>query len=101
MHRAAIESICGLRVQQGRVSLRPQLPSHWPRVSITVRREGRRHEFIVCSAEAARGMGLPLLAVGEWLSLDGLQADSVHVVMASAAAPADAGGSLAAANVTG
>ena len=52
MHRAAIESICGLRVRGGRISLSPRLPSHWPRIQMTLHRDGRVHELIVCAAWA-------------------------------------------------
>ena len=86
MHRAAVEAIIGLRVRGGRACLRPQLPSHWPRVVVTLRRDQRVHEFIVCAAgndasvvEARRQGALPL-AAGEWLVLSEAGSASRHVV---------------------
>jgi len=95
MHRAAIESIVGLEVNGERVRLRPHLPSHWPHVTITVRRDRRIHEFIVCAdsagtaLEAALARGARRLGVGAWLSLSDAPATSLHVVIVSTEARAD------------
>ena len=89
MHRAAVESICGLRVRGGAVCLTPQLPSHWPQVSLSLRRDGRRHEFIVCAADSvvqiavARARGALELRPGEWLLLADAGDASCHLVVAS------------------
>ncbi len=76
MHRAAVESICGLRLSDGRACVRPCLPSHWPQVRLRLRHSGREHLFIVCHpsageaiAAAQAGGALPL-AVGEWVALE-------------------------------
>jgi len=88
MHRAALESICGLRVRAGRVCLRPQLPNHWPQVTITLRHGGRVHSFIVCASWAAADIGRALasgarsLHAGDWLLLEAAGAASRHVVVA-------------------
>ncbi|MCQ9378936.1 GH36-type glycosyl hydrolase domain-containing protein [Methyloversatilis sp. XJ19-49] len=90
MHHAAIESICGLRVRQSRLCVVPRLPSHWPAVTLTVLRAGRRHEITVCAAGAladiarARAAGLLPLAVGEWLDLASAGEHSRHLVIAAA-----------------
>ena len=78
MHRAAVESICGLEVQGNRVRLSPLLPAHWPGIELTLRRNGRVHVFCVCRAGAqdkldqAGARGAVPLAAGEWLDLEAL-----------------------------
>ncbi len=87
MHRAAVGSICGLQVEGERVRLQPQLPGHWPAVTLTLRRHGRRHVFSVCAAQAAgeiarvAAAGAQPLAAGQWLALEGLGDDSHHLVV--------------------
>ena len=41
LYRAALESILGLRVRRGTVSLAPCVPSNWPSFEITLKLEGR------------------------------------------------------------
>ena len=90
MHRAAIESICGLQVRGNRVSFTPHLPSHWPSITLTLRRAGRVHEFILCAAEAAQPLaqakarGAVLWRANEWLSMDTFNSASCHVIVLSA-----------------
>jgi cyclic beta-1,2-glucan synthetase len=62
MHRAAVESICGLRVQNGRACVRPCLPSHWPEVRLHLRHGGREHLSIVCAASADAAIASALAA---------------------------------------
>ncbi|NMM86465.1 hypothetical protein B2J88_19210 [Rhodococcus sp. SRB_17] len=101
MHRAAVESICGLRVRPGQVGFVPRLPSHWPSVAVTLRRDGRVHEFIVCAASAtaelerARARGAFPLAEGAWLSLADTGGDSLHVVVARAPLPSPSAAAVA------
>ena len=89
MHRAAIESICGLRVRGGSINVAPRLPTHWPSITITLRREGRTHELIVCapwaSTEIARATtrGAVELHVGESLVLADAGESSCHLVVAT------------------
>ena len=96
LHRAAIQSICGLNVRGASVCIRPQLPSHWQTINVTLRRKGRTHEFIICSPTAEAQIALALargavrLPAGEWLSLAGSADASRHVVVAARAdAPAE------------
>ncbi len=92
MHRAAVESICGLQVRAGRVRLHPQLPSHWPGISVHWQRSGGSAlEFIVCRADAAelvaaRARATRELALGEWLDTAALspQAHSFLVLLPAA-----------------
>ena len=92
MHRAAIESICGLQLRNGRVCVKPQLPSHWPVITLHLRRDGHRHEFIVCAASAtadierAVARGAAPLRAGEWLELSA-GGKLLHLVIAGADAP--------------
>jgi cyclic beta-1,2-glucan synthetase len=100
MYRLALESICGLQWRSASLRLRPRLPTHWPSVTLTLRRpdaSGRRGQplrLTLCAASAvddiarALELGARRLAEGEWLSLD--EADAVGhcvVVCASARTP--------------
>ncbi len=94
MHRAAIESICGLRIRGGRISVTPRLPSHWARVQLTLRRDGRVHELIICAAwakadiEQASASGAVPLAESDWIVLAEAGEASRHVIVACATAHA-------------
>jgi len=73
MHRAVIEGLFGLRLKARQFSLRPCLPSHWPRAELTLSREGRQLRIVVLRSDAATarsaadGLGaLPLLP-GQWV----------------------------------
>jgi len=87
LHRAAIESLCGLCVRGKQASLTPRLPSHWPQVTLTLRRHGREHVFNVCAAWAdepiqqAKSQGASMLAPGEWLNLDEGDRRTTHLVI--------------------
>ncbi len=50
MHRAAIESMFGMRQHGEAVSFEPCLPSHWPRASLTLKRDGRSLRVIFARA---------------------------------------------------
>ncbi|WP_284616643.1 GH36-type glycosyl hydrolase domain-containing protein [Aquabacterium humicola] len=87
--RAAVESICGVIVANGRVRLAPCLPPHWPEAAVAVRDEaGRWHQFIVCNGDAALAAALARepqarrIAVGDTVELAALPAASVHVLLA-------------------
>ncbi|MDP3707561.1 MAG: glucoamylase family protein, partial [Polaromonas sp.] len=41
LYRAAMETLLGLAVQPGRLSLSPRLPAHWPAVEIRLKLQGR------------------------------------------------------------
>ncbi|MCE2947795.1 MAG: carbohydrate-binding protein [Betaproteobacteria bacterium] len=86
MHRAALESILGLRIDAEGLSVDPCLPSHWPRAGITLRRGGRVMRFTLLrvaagdAEAAARREGAHLLLAGERLRWPALPSDSHHVV---------------------
>ncbi|MDM7944300.1 MAG: glucoamylase family protein [Hydrogenophaga sp.] len=86
LHRAAIESILGLKMTAHDLCFTPCLPAHWPRAEITLVRDGRTMRFVLVrqSADAVRAswgrQGVGLLAVGEHLAWTALPAHSVFVV---------------------
>lgn len=88
MHRAAIESICGLQVREDRIRMVPCLPSHWQSIALTLRRHGREHEITVCSEGATADIeqtlarGALLLDEGAWLVLPEAGTSSHHLVIA-------------------
>ena len=53
LHRAAIESIFGLRQGAQELSFTPCLPTHWPRAELTLRRERQQMHFILLRAAPA------------------------------------------------
>jgi cyclic beta-1,2-glucan synthetase len=87
MHRAAVESICGLRVRNGRACISPCLPSHWPEMRLHLRHGGSEHLFIICtsSAEAAitsaLAAGAVRLGVDEWVNLTDDASGSGYLVI--------------------
>lgn len=89
MHRAATESICGLHVRGNLVCLCPRLPSHWPEITLTLRRQEREHVFIVCASGAegqiqrALDQGAHTCKEGKWIELDHARPNSLHLVISS------------------
>ncbi|MBP6251201.1 MAG: carbohydrate-binding protein [Rubrivivax sp.] len=90
MHRAAVESLFGLRLGAQHLSWRPCLPSHWPQAELTLRRDGRtmRFVFVRATAQAAHaavapaldGLTAPLLHPGEALAWPALAMHSAFVI---------------------
>jgi cyclic beta-1,2-glucan synthetase len=86
LHRAAIESIFGLRQGVRSLSLQPCLPSHWPRAELTLMRDGRRLHFILLRAPAATALavaavpGARLLLPGDMLQWRDAAAPGSYVV---------------------
>ena len=62
MHRAAIESIFGLRLDARELSFTPCLPSHWQEAELTLRRDGRGMRFILLRSAA----NAALAATAHW-----------------------------------
>jgi cyclic beta-1,2-glucan synthetase len=91
MHRAALESICGLERGPGKIRVHPHLPSHWPQVTLTLQHEGRDVVVVICQASAraemdqAKAAGATDLDVGAWLELEHGQR---HLVVQATSAPA-------------
>jgi cyclic beta-1,2-glucan synthetase len=65
MHRAAIESIFGLRLGCRELHFVPCLPSHWQQAELTLVREGRAMRFILYRASAPAA----LAATAKWDAL--------------------------------
>ncbi|HET7793548.1 MAG TPA: hypothetical protein VFL64_09190, partial [Rhizobacter sp.] len=86
LHRAAISSMLGLRLQADTLSFLPCLPSHWPQAELTLRRDGRSMRFVLmrvqerAAREAAASLGAQLLHPGEPLRWRELPPQSCHVV---------------------
>ena len=74
MHRAAIESLFGLRLEAQELHFLPCLPSAWPEAELTLRRDGRTLRFILLRAGASDALaatahqGARLLRPGERLA---------------------------------
>lgn len=86
LHRGAVESILGLRAQDGLVWFTPCLPLHWPRAELRLRRDGRCLHVVLLRADVAAaqaacaGLRARLLPVGERLRWGDLPAHSTVVV---------------------
>ena len=86
MHRAAIESILGLRQEAQTLRFVPCLPSHWPRAELTLVRSGRTMHFILLRATPADALALAgrpdarLLHPGEAVHWSGLLPDTCFVI---------------------
>ena len=66
LHRAALESICGLRWHGSRFSMRPCLPAAWPQIELRVRKGALGARIIVCrdADAAASAWGHTRITVG-------------------------------------
>ena len=86
MHRAAIESIFGLRQSARELCFMPCLPSHWQRAELTLRRDDRTMRFILMrsspaeAAKATSSLGAQLLAPGQSLHWTTLAPESCFVM---------------------
>jgi len=86
LHRAAIESIFGLRQEAQRLSFSPSLPSHWPSAELTLRRDGRSARFILLRATPAAALATAtqhqaqLLRPGEPVAWPAAEPDTTYVI---------------------
>jgi cyclic beta-1,2-glucan synthetase len=86
MHRAAIESIFGLRLGAQDLCFAPCLPSHWNQAELTLVRDGRSMRFILYRATTLAALaataqwGAKALRPGDTLKWLGLPADSCFVI---------------------
>ncbi|WP_422016956.1 GH36-type glycosyl hydrolase domain-containing protein [Roseateles sp.] len=70
--RAAVESLCGVRVADGVLGVQPCLPPHWPEARLMLVHQGRRVEVWLqrTAATAAAPAGYQPLQPGATLTLD-------------------------------
>ena len=86
MHRAAIESIFGLRQTAETFLFKPCLPSHWPQAELTLKRDGRVMRFIFVRGSEAEALAATakwsatLLRLGESLEWKQLTGASTFVI---------------------
>ncbi len=86
MHRAAIESIFGLRLGAQQLSFTPCLPSDWPRAELTLTRGTHSMRFILLRSSESGALtataqwGAQLLRPGEALHWPGLTPMSCFVI---------------------
>ncbi len=89
LHRAAIESIYGLKLSAETLSFTPCLPSDWPRAELTLKRDGRTMRFIFVrgsdaeALEATAKWNAAVLRAGqlvEWRKLEHGSVFVMHVV---------------------
>jgi cyclic beta-1,2-glucan synthetase len=86
LHRAALESILGLRLDAHELCFVPCLPSHWPEAEISLHRDGRSMRFVLVRAEPAEALarwaneGARILHVSERLRWRELPARSCFVI---------------------
>ena len=88
--RAGIESVCGVVEAQGRLTVTPCLPPHWPQARVTLRHGGGEVHVVVCQDTARWQPGdLPAdapvrgLRPGQAITLAGLPDQTVLLVPAS------------------
>ena len=86
LYRAGLETLLGLSVQPGRLSLSPRLPAHWPAVQLHLLLQDR--DITVHwqrePADAAAQPAVRQLAWGEWVQLDSLPEKAVLLVTGKA-----------------
>ncbi|WP_369973938.1 GH36-type glycosyl hydrolase domain-containing protein, partial [Pelomonas sp. KK5] len=86
--RAGVESICGVVLCDGRVTVRPCLPAHWALAEVNLRHEGQVHRVIVCADRLTMDSVLTeeraalTAQAGEAIDLRRHPRGSVHVVLA-------------------
>ena len=87
MHRAAVESIFGLKVGAAELTITPCLPTHWNEAEISLRRGAHRMRFVLVRGSAAQWTArhpeaaAQTLAVGailKWPELTSRDAESSH-----------------------
>ena len=87
LYRASIETLLGLAVRPGRLSLSPRLPAHWPSVELRLKLQG--HDITVHwqrkRSDIAQVLANQQLAWGEWIELEQLPPQAVLLIHGEAA----------------
>ncbi|QPF74049.1 carbohydrate-binding protein [Roseateles sp. DAIF2] len=87
LHRAALESIFGLRLEAESLSFAPCLPTQWPRAELSLRRAGRELRFVLLRGTPGETLALmesenaQLLRPGQVLAWPALRAPLSCFVM--------------------
>ncbi len=85
LYRAALETLLGLSLRQGQLSLSPRVPADWPSFEITLRLQQRMVTIVWLRADVAVKDGFRpdrVLAPGEVLALQALPLQAVVLVQA-------------------
>jgi cyclic beta-1,2-glucan synthetase len=86
LHRAAIESMFGLRQGPQQLSFQPCLPTDWPQAELTLVRDQRSMRFILMRANAPAALAATaqwhaqLLRPGQLLDWPGLAPSTCFVI---------------------
>ncbi len=80
LYRAALESLLGLRIRQGEMSLTPCVPDDWPSFEITLKLGGKSVSVLWQRARSNDIKAHRIVAVGEVVRLADLPAHAVLVV---------------------
>lgn len=93
--RAAVESLCGVKLADGQLRVQPCLPPHWPQAGVQLRERGRRIEVLVQRTPRGAGTSAPAgyrtLAPGATLALADLEGDLQLWVPVAEGVPARTG----------
>ena len=90
--RAAVESLCGVKLADGQLRVQPCLPPHWRQARVRLQQQGRHIEVLVQRAPAGAGTAPPAgyrtLAPGAMLALSEVDGELLLWVPVTDAAPA-------------
>ena len=73
--RAAVESLCGVRLADGLLRVQPCLPPHWPQARVRLVQQGRSIEVLLQRKASAAPAGYRTLAPGGTLVVTDLDGD--------------------------
>ena len=92
LYRAALETLLGLAVRPGKLSLSPRLPAHWPSVEIALKIQGRDITIHWQRDVHPDTLIAPHLTLGwgEWVPFERLPEPAVLLVRGQAPRPHDA-----------
>jgi cyclic beta-1,2-glucan synthetase len=93
LHRAALESICGLQWRGERITLSPCLPSAWVQIELRVRKGGVGARMVICRDTASAAIAAALaegalrVNAGELLVLPHIEQARTYLITLAANAP--------------
>ncbi|HVK33993.1 MAG TPA: glucoamylase family protein, partial [Burkholderiaceae bacterium] len=98
LHRAALESICGLQWRGEQVALSPCLPTAWPQIELRLRKGGLGARLVVARHSAAGAVaaavavaaGARRIGTGEWIALPRIEQGAVYLLELTPAVTAPA-----------